>query len=297
MSATAQPSQLSDLVRAIAVVRTAGIDAEVVHEAAPALYESAFRAREAGFTDEVDELLGKARDDTQAAPARRAITMAGLQENDREFRVALTDGLEVQRVELVDFEAEVADLDLKLVSTPAGALLPRSTRSGERELLTIGTEIQLLTNNDLPEDRAVELHQRGFDVQHLNGQLQLLYTLRSCRRLAWGMGMVALTDQRAFGVVFDHEVPRVSDSVERDAMPLAIMEGDGWASLIVFSARRDLFDSHEIVSSMLNRSRPYVNLIGDCSLALDTYQVVGSGNLIVKPGKTQIADAVAAFMR
>lgn len=294
MNAATHSALLGSVEQAIAAVLAVPADAPHPTAVAHALYESVYEANLAGLDETVDDLLERARKDA-ADPAARVLSSAYLQENDLQFRDPNIAGLDVRRVELIDHGAESSELQLSLVPTSTGALLPHTTRPGEQVILTIGTELQLMANNNLPEDRATVLHQRGFDFTHLNGKLEYYYGLRTTRRLAWGMAMVAMTDQRAYGVIFDEDVRGAGRSAERDSMPITFIEADGWGSVVVFSAERDLFDDFEIITALIGKSRPYVNIIGDCSLAMETYQVV-ERNAIVKPGKAQIADAVRVFM-
>lgn len=294
MNAATQSASLGSVEQAIAAVLAVPAGAAHPTAAAHALYERVYEARLAGLNETVDDLIERAREDA-ADPAARVLSSAYLQENDLQFRDPNIAGLDVRRVELIGHGTESPELQLRLVPTSTGALLPQTTRPGEQVIITIGTELQLMANNNLPEDRATVLHQRGFDFTHLNGKLEYYYGLRTARRLAWGMAMVAITDQRACGVIFDEDVRGAGRSAERDSMPMTFIEADGWGSVVVFSAERDLFDDLEIITALIGKSRPYVNIIGDCSLAMETYQVV-ERNVIVKPGKAQIADAVRVFM-
>jgi hypothetical protein len=295
MDATLGAAALRELERAIDATCAAGPDRDAVARSAATLYDRAWTAREAGAAAEADRLLDAAYE-RSAGLVRRTLGVARLSDNDREFRRRPIEGLTVRRFDFAGPRAVVPELDIELVTTPAGALVPRSTRAHERVFATIGAEIQLLAENDLPDEQAVQLTARGLDATHLHGQAEMLYALRELRRLAWGAGFCALSDRRAFGLIFDEEVNGVARSPEVEAMPMAFVDPDGWGSVIVFSVARELFEDLESINPLNARNRPYVNLVGACTLALDTFQVANSADVVVRPGKGEIADALSRFM-
>jgi hypothetical protein len=295
MDAIVGSAGLRELKQAIDAMCAAGEDRDAVTRSAPKLYECAWTAREAGAAAEVDHLLDAAYERSTGL-VRRTLGVARLSENDREFRRGSIDGLDVRRVDFIGPRAAIPEIGIEIVVTPAGALVPRSTRADERIFATIGAEVQLLAENDLPDEQAAQLAARRLDATHLHGQAEILYGLRELRRLAWGAGFCALTDRRAFGLIFDEEVNGVARSPEVEAMPMAFLDPDGWASVIAFSVERELFEDHESIRPLNARNRPYVNLIGACSIALDTFQVADSADVVVRPRKGEIADAVTRFM-
>jgi hypothetical protein len=130
-----QPSVTTEVLRvhqAINAAEAVADDQQALRAAAAELYEHVHAARDAGHGDEVAELLEESHD-RAAGPLRRVFAATYLQENDREFRGLGIDGIDVRRVELFEFAGRVPDLEIDLVPTPAGSLIPRSTRAGEHE--------------------------------------------------------------------------------------------------------------------------------------------------------------------
>lgn len=258
-----------------------------------ALSDEAFATGHGAAVDEiVDGLRPQASD-----AAREILATASLRENDGEFRDHSVQELTIRRVDFAGGGAQLPDLGLEIFGTPAGAVMLRSLDGAERTIIGVATEVQLFVPNDLPDDRAAQLHARGFDLSNLAGSLAAFYELRVIRRALWGMGIVFLTDRRAFGLVFDDEVKGVASSEERMAMPAALVTAadGGSGTILVFSCERSAFDGKEVAEGMLQGKMPYVNLTGSCGLALDTYRVVDPSFVVVKPSKGQIADAVREF--
>ncbi len=78
-------------------------------------------------------------------------------------------------------------------------------------------------------------------------------------------------------------------------MPYATLDASG-GSVLVFSCDRAVFEDCQFSTGMLQNRVPYVNVTGDCSLALDTHRVLDHTDRLVRPGKGVIAGAIRTFV-
>jgi hypothetical protein len=261
------------------------------------LWEAAHAARDAGFVSEVDAaLLAASRE--SSGRKNSIFSSAYLQDNDREFRGLAVDGLDVRRVELSGGFTPLEDLEIACKATRDGSLIPIVRRTGENVFITIACEAQLFVTNDLPDNKARALNDRGLDFARLEaGPLNMLYGLRKIRRAVWGSGFLVLTDQRAIGLIIDDDVKGVPRSAERQAMPFALVEADGSGSALVFTVRRDGFENFDAFSQGFFASRlPVVQMVGRCSLAIDTVRALDATDSLVRPQKGAVLDAVRRFI-
>ena len=290
-----RPDPLRDFNEALASAQAVeNIEARIANSSSR-LYEAGHAAREAGFTTLVDDTLRSAMElgpEHVKSQVRRAL----LYKNDREFRKHGVDGLSIRRVEFTDGCFTDDDLQVSCEVTSEGSFIPKVRRPGERTLLTIASAIQLFVPNDLPAERAAELHQRGFDFSGLEGRLNFDYGLRTIRRAVWGSGFCVFTDRRMVGLVIDDQVEGIGPSPERAAMPTAFIEENGSGTVVLLGVERALFDDCQISTGFLQNRVPTVNISGNCSLALDTYRLVDHSDRLVKPPKNAIGDGVKAFL-
>ena len=282
--------------QSLAALRAADLANTELQQAGAALYAAAHAARDAGFRDEVQEILDAA---AEAAPPRLKMPLnsAYLQKQDREFRHHDVAALDIRRVEFTGGFADVRDLELVCTATAAGSFVPKVTRPGEQPILSIACAIQLFVGNTLEGAAAAELDARDVDASHLGGSLEMLYMLRTVRRAAWGTGICLLTDQRLVGLIFDRDVQGVGSSPERSAMPFALIDADRSGSVLVFTVERAAFDDYQCSTGFLQNRVPAVQVFADeCALALDTYRVLDAGDRLVRPGKDVIERAVRQFV-
>lgn len=295
MSHDQTASPLDDLSDAIEAVREAPAAVPTPPELVERLRSAARAARQAGYPDEANERLHGAFEGA-SDPAGLTLLMAMLARNDGEFESHTIPELTIRRVEFTGYPVPVDELGIELVETTAGSLVPRVTTADQTPLITVATEIQLFVLNELPEDEAARLHQRGFDYSHLKGELLTAqYGFRTLRRIAWGVGICLVTDSRLIGLIFDNDVG--IRSPEHAAMPLAAI-GTKRSSVLVFICQREVFDELELINpGPLLKRIPYVNLGGNCSVALETMRVYNpQSDLLERPGKHVIANVFEEFV-
>ena len=122
--------------QSLAALRAADLANTELQQASADLYAAAHAARDAGFQDEVQEVLDAA---AETAPPRLKMPLnsAYLQEEDREFRHHDAASLDIRRVEFTGGLADVRDLELTCNATAAGSFVPKVTRPGEQAILSI----------------------------------------------------------------------------------------------------------------------------------------------------------------
>lgn len=265
------------------------------------LYEAAYVARVAGFGDEVNRRLNAA---LEACPehAKTSLQLAYLRENDVEFVNHGTQALDFRRVDFEGRSVAIDGMDVTWTATEAGAFEPVFAGAGESRNITLGCELQVFVYNELKEPEATRLHERGFDHSGLGGPIEFEYALRLRRRIAWGASVLALSDRRLVGVIFDEDLPGVKKSAERIAMPFAMFTAEDqysesiFGSLMFFSIDASAFESYEISTGFMQSRLPAIHLCGDCYLVIHTHRVLGAGGKMEKPAKGAIAETVRAFM-
>jgi len=279
------------------------------------LLGAAEAAYAAGLDEQATTALDAALSPGSASPAETAaLAFATAREEDCEFRTLSVKGLEVRRIDFKGTRVEIEDLGIEIVATDAGALIPQPTGVDEPASLTIAAvDLQLFGPNIGADEELERVHARGFDDTGLwDPVLALAYELRILRRLLWGVGHCALTDRRAFGLVYQpDETPDWSRlSAERAAMPtsLILREDDGVpvGTVLVFSIDRLGFGEDDAeqkppsaklrVPLLAGRNIPDVTIDwGEVQLMIDARGVLDGQGEVRKPRKGEIAAVATEF--
>lgn len=215
---------------------------------------------------------------------------------DSIFQNYVPENLRVRRLPIENMgEFYSYELEIAAPKSSTGAIIPYSTASGERTILTFGAVIQLFVNNEQPEREKLILHTRGFEEGGLTGQLLIDYQLRLIRRVLWGAASCILTDRRLVGVVFDNEVPGVNqNSLEFKSMPGAFV-AEGGGTVLAFDVPRANFTDFQVKGIGIGSKKAVVSLEGDTSFyGLASMVDNGAGDL-VKARKSQFENAFATF--
>lgn len=253
------------------------------------LYAAAQTARRTGHIDLIDERIESARKDATDA-ILEVLALADLLENDRAFVEQSSSHVRVRRVVFNSLPVTVPELEMECFATPAGAVLVRTVRPGEREVGSIAAEIQLFVNRDLVGNDSGE--GVPLDPSNLIGHLKFEYLQRLVTRILWGSGILLITDQRIIGLVFSRDVPQSRDSPERGRMPWADVLSSGGA-VVVFDIDRSMLTSTETATGFMTGKLPPGSLYGEeVSIGFDSFAITDSGNKLVKPAKGLIAGIV-----
>lgn len=311
---------LDELTQAIAGVKgleslEASPDGQLTKRPVGRLLRAAEAAYAAGLDEEATAALDEAFSPDTACPAETvALAFATSREEDCEFRTQNVEGLEVHRIDLKGSRVMIEDLDIELLATDAGTLVPRPMGADETPMVTmVAADLQLFGPNDGPEEEAERVHARGFDSTGLwDPELVLAYEFRILRRLLWGMGHCVLTDHRVLGLIYQpDETPDWSRmSPERAAMPtsLVLLEEDDVpvGTVLIFSINRLLASEDGAdpappsaklrMPLLIGRNIPDVAIDwGAVELVVDVRGVVDEHGKMRKPRKGEIAAAAKAF--
>lgn len=229
-----------------------------------------------------------------------------LRHNDRRLENSKQiQGLKVCRVDIATtrarFEAgavRMHDIGTSFNVTENGTPYLVPSDAAERVVATVVGDLQLF----IPASDADKLE---FDCakKDVIGDVRESLEAGKLKRIMWGAGSCAFTEERLLGLVFDDPSdakPPLPDELR--TMPRAKFTGQDLApivgSLLSFTADRHLFTRSEKPDvPFFGRRLAFCQLVGDMPIAASfhAYRVVDSRNKLARPGRDVVARIVDDF--
>lgn len=187
------------------------------------------------------------------------------------------------------------DLEVDLVATPSGGVVPRSRRTNESFVGTLQGVLQVLVKETDAHDDTPH------DSNGLWGEVAARYNSRQLRRSLWGAGTLLVTSERLVGLMFTDEVPDVPGSHERARTPQAQIWEDA-TSVVVFELDRraiGLVDEAPPKGLLGKRMGPTAIVASDGHWAavVETYRMLDASGRERRPRKGDVAELLTPLAK